>query len=298
MKIRPRRSLLYMPGSNPRALDKARTLPADGLILDMEDSVAPDAKQLARDQIGAALEEGGYGHRELLVRINALSSEWGEQDMRAISNFSVAPDAVLIPKIDTAQDVIAAIEALETAGCPDSVAVWIMAETPLCILNIAGVAAAHPRLQGMVMGTSDLSKDTRVRHTANREGFITALNLCVYAARAHGLEIIDGVQLDLKDDELLRHSCDQGRDLGFDGKSLIHPNQIAAANIAFAPSEAEVASARNIIEAFEQAQSQGKGVVVVNGRLVENLHVEEAKRQLALAEAVSHVSQGLNTERT
>ncbi len=290
MHIRPRRSLLYMPGSNPRALAKARSLPADGLILDMEDSVAPDAKQLAREQIGAALGEGGYGHRELIVRINALSTEWGALDIEAISRFQTAPDAVLIPKIDTARDVVEAITAFDSAGCPDTVAMWIMAETPLCILNIAEVAGAHPRLKGMVLGTSDLSKDTRVRHTPDRLGFITALNLCVYAARAYGLTIIDGVQLDLENEELLRASCAQGRDLGFDGKSLIHPNQIAAANAAFAPDEEEVAAARNIIAAFEQARAQGKGVVVVNGRLVENLHVEEAQRQLALAAAITQVS--------
>jgi len=290
MNIRPRRSLLYMPGSNLRALDKARSLPADGLILDMEDSVAPDAKQLAREQIGAALAAGGYGHRELIVRINALSTEWGARDIVAISRLHTAPDAVLIPKIDTARDVVEAISAFENAGCPDSVAMWIMAETPLCILNIAEVAAAHPRLKGMVMGTSDLSKDTRVRHTPDRLGFITALNLCVYAARAHGLTIIDGVQLDLQNEELLRASCAQGRDLGFDGKSLIHPNQVAAANAAFAPDADEVGAARDIIAAFEQARAQGKGVVVVNGRLVENLHVEEAQRQLALAAAIARVS--------
>lgn len=290
MTIRPRRSLLYMPGSNPRALDKARSLPADGLILDMEDSVAPDAKALAREQIGAALAQGGYGHRELMVRINALSSEWGAADIAAICAYPTAPDAVLIPKIDTASDVVAAIEAFEKAGCPDSVAMWIMAETPLCILNIAAIAAAHPRLAGMVMGTSDLSKDTRVRHTRDRLGFITALNLCVYAARAHGLSIIDGVQLDLQDEELLRYSCEQGRDLGFDGKSLIHPNQVAAANAAFAPAEQEIAAARDIIAGFEEAVSLGKGVVVINGRLVENLHVEEARRQLALAEAIAQLN--------
>lgn len=290
MTIRPRRSLLYMPGSNPRALDKARSLPADGLILDMEDSVAPDAKALAREQIGAALAQGGYGHRELMVRINALSSEWGAADIAAICAYPTAPDAVLIPKIDTASDVVAAIEAFEQAGCPDSVAMWIMAETPLCILNIAAIAAAHPRLAGMVMGTSDLSKDTRVRHTRDRLGFITALNLCVYAARAHGLSIIDGVQLDLQDEELLRYSCEQGRDLGFDGKSLIHPNQVAAANAAFAPAEKEIAAARDIIAGFEEAVSLGKGVVVINGRLVENLHVEEARRQLALAEAIAQLN--------
>lgn len=287
MSIRPRRSLLYMPGSNPRALEKARTLPADGLILDMEDSVSPDAKQLAREQIVAALEEGGYGHRELLVRINALSTDWGLDDIKAICASGTAPDAVLIPKIDTAADVQNAIAAFEEAGCPDSVDMWIMVETPACIINIGEVAAAHPRLKGIVMGTSDLSKDTRVRHTPDRLGFITALNLSVYAARANGLEVIDGVQLDLENDELLAISCKQGRDLGFDGKSLIHPKQVAAANEAFAPGEAEIASAREIIEAFEAARAEGKGVVVVKGRLVENLHVEEAKRNLALADAIA-----------
>lgn len=290
MKIRPRRSLLYMPGSNPRALDKARSLPADGLILDMEDSVSPEGKALAREQIGAALEQGGYAHRELMVRINALATEWGQADIEAICAFGTAPDAVLIPKIDTAADVVEAITAFEAAGCPESVDMWIMAETPLCILNIAEVAAAHPRLKGIIMGTSDLSKDTRVRHTRDRLGFITALNLCVYAARAHGLDIIDGVQLELQNDELLQYSCEQGRDLGFDGKSLIHPNQIAVTNATFAPDEAEIAGAKDIIEAFEQAQAEGKGVVVVKGRLVENLHVEEAKRQLALADAIAQLS--------
>ena len=287
MSVRPRRSLLYMPGSNPRALDKARSLPADGLILDMEDSVSPDAKQLAREQIVAALEEGGYGHRELMVRINALSTDWGRDDIKAICGSATAPDAVLIPKISTAADVVEAIDAFEAAGCPDSVDMWIMAETPLCIVNIGEVAAAHPRLKGMVMGTSDLSKDTRVRHTPDRLGFIGALNLCVYAARANGLDIIDGVQLDLEDEELLALSCEQGRDLGFDGKSLIHPRQIAAANTAFAPGKSEIAHAGEIIAAFEAAMAEGKGVVVVKGRLVENLHVEEARRNLALAEAIA-----------
>ena len=287
MNIRPRRSLLYMPGSNPRALEKARSLPADGLILDMEDAVAPDAKQLAREQIAAALEEGGYGHRELLIRINALSTEWGLDDVKAICAAGTAPDAVLIPKISTPADVIEAVEAFEAAGCPDSVDMWIMAETPLCILNISDIAAAHPRLRGIVMGTSDLSKDTRVRHTPDRIGFITALNMCVYAARAHGLDIIDGVQLDLEDDEALAASCEQGRDLGFDGKSLIHPRQIGAANAALGPDQAEVDSAGQIIAGFEAAEREGKAVVVVNGRLVENLHVEEARRLLALADAIA-----------
>ena len=290
MDIRPRRSLLYMPGSNARALEKARGLPADGLILDMEDSVAPDAKQVAREQIGAAIAEGGYGHRELMVRVNGLATEWGTADIAAVAGWATPPHALLIPKIDTAEDVKAAIGACDAAGVPESVAIWIMAETPSCILNIAEVAGAHPRLHGMVMGTSDLSKDTRVRHTRDRLGFITALNLCVYAARANGLDIIDGVQLDLEDEELLRYSCEQGRELGFDGKSLIHPKQVAAANEVFAPSEAEVTAAREIIAGFEAAKAEGKGVVVVNGRLVENLHVEEASRQLALADSIASLS--------
>jgi citrate lyase subunit beta/citryl-CoA lyase len=275
-----------MPGSNPRALDKARSLPADGLILDMEDSVAPDAKGLAREQVGAALAEGGYGHREIIVRINGLATEWGLDDIAAVSAFANSPDGLLVPKIDCAGDVTDAIAAIERAGCSDETGIWLMAETPNCILNIAAIAAAHPRVVGLVMGTSDLSKDARVRHTPDRLGFIAALNLCVYAARANDLSIIDGVQLDLENEDLLVASCEQGRDLGFDGKSLIHPKQIAAANDAFAPDENEVAAAREIIAAFEQARSEGKGVVVVKGRLVENLHVEEAQRQLALAEAI------------
>jgi len=287
MTIKPRRSLLYMPGSNARALDKARSLPADALILDMEDAVAPDAKAVAREQIVAAITEGGYGHREILVRINALSTPWGMDDIAAIAASKVAPDAVLIPKVSTATDVVEAVVALDRAGCPPSVDVWIMAETPLCILNIGEVAASHPRLRGIVMGTSDLAKDTRVQHTPERLGFLTALNLCVYAARAHGLDIVDGVALDLDDEVALGAVCRQGRDLGFDGKSLIHPKQIAAANEAFAPAQEEIEQARRIIEVWQQAEAEGKGVVVLNGRLVENLHVEEARRLLALAEAIA-----------
>ena len=286
MTIRPRRSLLYMPGSNARALEKARSLPADGLILDMEDAVAPDAKQVAREQIAAALGEGGYGHRELMVRINALSTPWGADDIAAVCRAGNPPDSVLIPKISSVDDIEQAVAALDAAGCPETVDVWIMAETPLCILNI-GAIASHPRLRGIVMGTSDLSQDTRVRHTPDRLGFITALNLCVYAARANGLDVIDGVHLDLEDDAGLRAACEQGRDLGFDGKSLIHPKQIDAANAVFAPDAAAIEQARQIIAGWQQAEAEGKGVVVVNGRLVENLPVEEARRQLELAEAIA-----------
>ncbi len=279
--------MLYMPGSNPRALDKARSLPADSLILDLEDSVSPGAKQEAREQVVAALEEGGYGSRELIVRTNALDSDWAADDFAAIAAATVAPDGVLVPKISRARDVVRAVSAMDSAGCARNIDLWIMAETPLCILNIADIASSHPRLTGIVLGTSDLAKETRVRHTPDRLGFITALNLCVYAARANGLDVIDGVQLDLEDDDALVYSCEQGRDLGFDGKSLIHPRQLAAANIAFAPSAAEVESAREVIAAFEQAELEGKGVVVVSGRLVEALHVEEAQRCLALADAIA-----------
>lgn len=282
--------MLYMPGSNPRALEKARSLPADSLILDLEDSVAPEAKQLAREQVVASIAEGGYGHREIIVRINALDTPWADEDIRAVAAGEVAPHGLLIPKVSTAAHVLEAISLMETAGCCDSTDVWLMAETPLCILNIKELASAHPRITGLVLGTSDLAKETRVRHTPDRLGFIAALNLCVYAARANGLDVIDGVALDLDDEQALRASCEQGRDLGFDGKSLIHPKQLALANEVFAPDDAEVESARQVIEAFEQAQREGKGVVVVKGRLVEALHVEEAKRCLALAEAIAVIA--------
>ncbi len=293
MTIRPRRSLLYMPGSNGRALEKARELPADGLILDLEDAVAPDAKATAREQVIAALAAGGDGSRELIVRINSLGTEWGELDVRALGIAATAPDGILIPKVSTAADVCGAIATLDAAGCPEELDVWIMVETAACILHLNEVAAAHPRLCGIVLGTSDLAKETRVRHTADRSGFIAALNLCVYAARANGLAVIDGVQLDLEDDAALRASCEQGRDLGFDGKSLIHPRQIPAANAAFAPDQDELESARDIIAAFDEAMQAGKGVVVVNGRLVESLHVEEARRSLALAEAIEAMSEAV-----
>ncbi len=285
--VRPRRSVLYMPGSNARALDKARQLPADALILDLEDAVAPEAKGAARDLVIEALQQGGYGHRELIVRVNAPGSQWWREDLEALATTGVVPDAVLFPKIDTPEHLLVAIDAIDTAGCDDSIPLWVMAETPRSILQIERIAAVHPRLAGIVLGTSDLAKDTRVRHTPERLGFITALNLCVYAARANDLAVIDGVHLDLQDDAGLAQVCRQGRDLGFDGKSLIHPKQIAAANEAFAPDAAELDTAQEIIAAHEVASAEGKGVVVVNGRLVEALHVEEARRTLALAEAIA-----------
>lgn len=248
--------------------------------------MAPDAKALARSQIVDAVAEGGYGGRELLVRINALDTPWGGDDVRALSAASVFPDAVLIPKVSSAADVVAVADAFDAAGCADSVDFWVMAETPLCILNIREIAASHPRLRGIVMGTSDLAKETRVRHTPDRLGFIASLSLCVLAARANALDIIDGVHLGLEDAPGLHAVCEQGRDLGFDGKSLIHPKQISAANEIYGPSGQEIASARKIIEAWQQAENEGKGLVVVDGQLVEALHVEAAKRQLELAAAI------------
>jgi citrate lyase subunit beta / citryl-CoA lyase len=283
--IRPRRSVLYMPGANARALEKARTLPADALILDLEDSVAPDAKDLARQQVVAALRQGGYGHRELIVRINALAAPWGPDDLAAIATSSA--DAVLVPKVQSRDDVLAIVSALEQAGAPPGLPVWAMAETPLAFLKLDAIAGAHPQLKMIVVGTSDLVKDLHARHSPARFETMTALSLAVLAARAYGLGALDGVHLDLDDDAGLRFACGQARSMGFDGKTLIHPKQIAAANAAFGPSEVEVDAARQIVAAWQQARATGKGVVVVNGRLVENLHVQEAERLLAMADAIA-----------
>ena len=287
MSIRPRRSALYMPGSNPRALEKARDLPADVLILDLEDAVAPERKEEARAQVIAAIAARGYGERELLVRCNALDTPWGADDLRALAR--AGADGLVLSKVNSAADVQAAARILDEAGAPGEPALWIMAETARCILDIDAVAGSHRRLRGILMGTSDLARECRIRHTPDRAGFLTTLGLCVLAARAHGLEILDGVHLDLDDEAGLARHCEQGRDLGFDGKTLIHPKQLAAANAAFAPSPESLARARKIIDAWQQASAAGKAVVVVDGRLVENLHVQEAERDLALAERISRV---------
>lgn len=282
---RPRRSVLYMPGSNARALEKGRTLAADGLILDLEDAVAPDAKADARDRVVAAVAAGGYGRRELLVRVNGLDGPWGEDDVAAIA--ACGCDAILLPKVESA-DMVAALAALmDRHGAPDGTAIWCMMETPMGILRAAEIAAANPRLGGLVMGTSDLAKDLHASHTRERLPMLTSLGLCLLAARAHGLAILDGVHLDLADDEGFAAACHQGVELGFDGKTLIHPKTIAAANAAFAPSAEEVAWSRRIIAAHAEAEAAGQGVVLVDGRLIENLHVENARRVVALAEAIA-----------
>jgi citrate lyase subunit beta / citryl-CoA lyase len=284
---RPRRSVLYMPGSNTRALEKARGLAADGLILDLEDAVAPESKAMARANVAAALRAGGYGRRELVVRVNGLASPWGYDDIAAAALMKA--DAVLLPKVESADTVRQAATLLAAAGAPNSLALWCMMETPMGMLHAEEIAAASPRVAGFVMGTSDLAKDLHARHTRDRLPMLTALGLCLLAARAYRLAILDGVHLDLADDEGFAQICRQGRELGFDGKTLIHPKTIAAANEAFAPTAEEVALARRIIAAHAEAEAAGKGVVLVDGKLIETLHVEDAHRTVALADQIREI---------
>ena len=283
--VRPRRSALYMPGSNARALDKARTLAADMLIFDLEDAVAPDAKATARDQVAATVRQGGYGARELIVRVNGPQTPWGLADIAAVA--ALGADGVLLPKVESAAAVHHAEAALIAAGAPAGLALWCMMETPLGMLHAETIAAASPRVAGLVMGTSDLAKDLHAAHTRDRLPMITALGLCLLAARAYGLAILDGVHLDLADDDGFAASCRQGRELGFDGKTLIHPKTIAVANETFAPSREEVAWARRVIAAHADAVAAGKGVVLLDGALIENLHVEAARRMVALADLIT-----------
>ncbi|MEW5703878.1 MAG: CoA ester lyase [Pseudomonadota bacterium] len=285
--IRPRRSVLYMPGSNARALEKARTLPADGLILDLEDAVAPDAKVEARAMVKAALAEGGYGQREILLRVNGPETPWGKDDLLAAATSGA--DGVLLPKVGSAETVQAAEALLKANGAPEELAIWCMMETPDAILHAEAIAKASPRLGGFVMGTSDLAKDLHAAHTAMRLPMLTSLSLCLLAARAADLAIVDGVHLDLDDAEGFAAVCRQGVELGFDGKTLIHPKQVGPANAIFAPSEKEVAFARKIIEAHRQAAKEGKGVVVVDGKLIENLHVLSAERIVRMATAIAEM---------
>lgn len=288
MKLRPRRSVLYMPGSNARALEKAKTLSADSLVLDLEDAVSPDQKIAARGQVVAAVTAGGYGYREMVIRVNGLDTQWAEEDILAVAQAPVA--AVCVPKVETAEQVLRVVELLEQGGADESVTVWAMIETPKGVVNVQAIAAAHPRLSLLMMGTSDLAKEMRIPHTLDRIGFIAALSECVLAARLNGLDALDGVHLDLHDETSLRLVCEQGRNLGFDGKTLIHPNQIAVTNEVFSPKADEVERAGRIITAFTQAEAEGKGVVVVDGKLVENLHVDEARRTLAIAEAIGRMT--------
>jgi citrate lyase subunit beta/citryl-CoA lyase len=283
--FRPRRSALFMPASNARALDKARGLAADVVIMDLEDAVAPDMKDLARAQAINAVAAGGYGRRELVIRANGAGTAWHDDDIAAIATSGA--DAVLLAKVEGAGVVQHAEAALKAAGAPDGLAIWCMIETPLGVLRASEIAGASPRLAALVMGTSDLTKDLQARHTADRAPLTTSFGLCLLAARAHGLAILDGVHLDLADDAGLIAVCRQGADLGFDGKTLIHPKTLDAANHAFGPDAADVAWSRRINKAHGEAEAAGSGVVLVDGTLIEILHVEAANRVVRLAAMIA-----------
>jgi citrate lyase subunit beta/citryl-CoA lyase len=289
--IRPRRSVLYMPGTNARALEKAKTLPADALILDLEDSVGPDEKEDARERVCAAVKEGGYGRREVVIRINALGSEWGAADISAAAVSGAA--AVCVPKVQSADDVASIQNALGRAGAPSEMAIWPMMETPLAILNareIAAAAAEKSPLSVLVMGTNDLAKETRAQLTADRLAMLAWLSHCVLAARACGLDVLDSVYNDFSDEEGLVRECRQAREMGMDGKTLIHPSQIESANAIFLPDPEEIEWARRIIAVFDEPQNQGKAVVRLDGKMVELLHREMALRTVAIADAVEVVA--------
>jgi citrate lyase subunit beta/citryl-CoA lyase len=273
-----------MPGANARALEKARGLAADALILDLEDAVAPDAKALARRQVADAVKAGGYGKREIVVRVNGLDTPWGRDDIAAIAPLGV--DALLLPKVESAAMVDEFETLMAKGGAPSATAIWCMMETPKGILHAEEIAAASPRVACLVLGTSDLAKDLTARHTAMRLPMLTSLAICLLAARAYGLAVLDGVHLDLADDAGFEAACRQGVELGFDGKTLIHPKTLEPANRIFGPTAEEVAWSRKIIAAFAAAEAEGKGVVLVEGKLIENLHVANAKRVVALAEAI------------
>jgi len=275
-----------MPGANERALEKAKSIDADALILDLEDSVAPDAKAQGRDNVVAAVRSGEYGHRELVVRVNAIGTEWHHDDLTAAA--AAGPDAVLVPKVESGEQVRALVAALEAAGAPPETQLWAMVETPRALLHAEEIASAHPRLTAIVMGTNDIVNETYGLHVPGRNPVVLAsLSWTLLAARAAGVMVIDGVYNDVKDADGFAAEARQGREMGFDGKTLIHPSQVEPANLAFSPSEEEVARARDLIATFEEAKAAGQGVVTFNNKMVEELHVRDARRILAFHEAVT-----------
>ncbi|HET9903308.1 MAG TPA: CoA ester lyase [Xanthobacteraceae bacterium] len=289
MNVRPRRSLLYMPATNARALDKARMLPVDGVILDLEDSVAPDAKETARAAAVAAVKAGGFGGREVFVRINGLDTPWGIDDFTAVAQG--APDAILVPKVSGPEVLDMLGTRLLDMHAAKSIRLWAMIETPIAILRAPDIAAlsrdSEIRLAGFVIGTNDLVKEAQGRPVRGRAPLVPWLMQCLAAARAYGLAIIDGVYNDFRDLDGFRDECRQGRDMGFDGKTLIHPSQIESCNAIFSPDAAEIAEARKIIAAFDAPENAGKGVVQIDGRMVERLHADMARRTVAIAEAIA-----------
>ena len=289
MTIKPRRSVLYMPGSNARALEKVKTLSADGVILDLEDSVAPEAKETARRQVTDAAKAGGFGAREVFIRINGVDTPWHADDLAAAAH--AAPDAILVPKISNPETLELIGRRLLDMGTDHKTRVWAMIETPLAIFNILSIAAeaedSESRLSGFVMGTNDLAKDTRARLVPGRAPMLSWLSTCVAAARIYGIDILDGVYNDIGNADGFEMECRQGVELGFDGKTLIHPNQIASCNAVFSPTPEEVAMARRMIAAFDLPENKGKGVVSIDGRMVERLHADMARRTVAIAEAIA-----------
>jgi citrate lyase subunit beta/citryl-CoA lyase len=288
MTIRPRRSVLYMPGSNARAIEKARTLPVDGVILDLEDAVAPDAKEAARAQVADAVKQGGFGSREVFIRVNGIDTAWHADDLAAAAQ--AAPDAILIPKISHPDQLEMVGRRLLDMHTPHQTRVWAMIETPLSVFNILAIAAeakdSEARLAGFVMGTNDLAKETRARIVPGRAPMVPWLAACVLAARQYGIDILDGVYNDIGNADGFAAECAQARDMGFDGKTLIHPNQIEPCNAAFTPDAAELAQARKIIAAFDLPENKDKGALQVDGRMVERMHAEMARRTVAIAEAI------------
>ena len=289
---RPRRSALYMPGSNTRALEKARTLACDAIIMDLEDSVAPDAKKLARKQVVEAIKQGGYGKREVVVRVNALDTTWGYKDIAMAA--SSGADVILLPKTESANAVRQLEHIMDESGAPDDMEIWCMVETPRGVLRTELIASASPRVSCLVMGTSDLAKDLHAHHTRERIPMVMSLGHCLLVARAYGLSILDGVHLDLGDDEGFKQSCLQGKDFGFDGKTLIHPKTISKANEIYGPSVDEVKWSNDIIAAFDVARAKGEGVVVIDGKLVENLHIVEARRIVKMSERIDELEADIN----
>ncbi len=286
MTARPRRSCLYMPGANAKALEKAKTLPADVLLLDLEDSVAPEAKASAREQVASVVKAGGYGKREVIIRVNALTTPWGRDDIVAAGG--ARPDGILAPKVESGEQVRALDVEMTKAGFAASASLWVMIETPRAILNLADIAAAASgtRLSVFVMGLNDLAKETRARAGASRAAFFAPMSLAVTAARAANITVIDGVYNDIADTAGFEAECRQGLEFGFDGKTLIHPSQVDTCNTVFAPTEEEVARARAVIEAFALPENAGKGVIKVDGKMTELLHLEQGKQIVAVAEAI------------
>ena len=289
-RFRPRRSCLYVPGANARAMEKAKSLPADAVILDLEDAVAPDEKAGARDAVLDAVDDRAYGAREVVIRVNALETEWGRDDLNMAVSAGV--DAVLVPKITRGKDVRAINRFLNDAGASPELGLWVMIETPLAVLNIKKIAkaSAKTRLSGFVMGTNDLAKELDAEPTPDRLAFLFSLSAALAAARAYGLAVIDGVYNDINNDAGLLAECRQGRVLGFDGKSLIHPAQIETANRAFSPSEAELSHARDVVEAFARPENRGKGVISLKGQMVELLHLQQAERVIAIDDAIRQMA--------